>query len=117
MLPLRMATHPDAPGVVPLFCREPSAGAAIAAPAIAAPAIAAPAIAAPPSLLPLLPLLPVALPDDAESDDSFTKPVFMDYSTAGVPPNAPLMPGARLLHRFRPRAASQGSVLDCARSA
>ena len=102
MLPLRMATHPDAPGVVPLFCREPSAGAAIAAP---------------PSLLPLLPLLPVALPDDAESDDSFTKPVFMDYSTAGVPPNAPLMPGARLLHRFRPRAASQGSVLDCARSA
>jgi len=90
MQPLRMATHPKAPETVPLFCREPSAGAAIHAPADGAPP----------------PLLPAVLPDDDEVEDSFNEPVFMDYSIAGVPPNAPLMPGMRLLRRLLPRARS-----------
>jgi hypothetical protein len=99
--PLGMATHPDALCFVPLFCRV--ADAAAAAAAAAAPG-------RPPTPL------PVAPPDyehDDHLDDSFDKPIFMDYARANTPPDAPLPPCADQPPALvLTRSTSEGSSLD-----
>lgn len=93
-----MATHPDAPCFVPLFCRA---------------ADAADAAAAAPQRLPSP--LPAAPPDPEgrdRSDDSLDRPVFMDFVLANMPPNAPLMPRAHQPPAFAiTRSTSEGSSL------
>ena len=60
--------------------------------------------------------VPVVPPDgehDEHSDDSFKKPVFMDYTIANEPPNAPLMPrAAQSSALVLTRSTSEGSSLD-----
>ena len=86
-----MATHPDAPRFVPLFLRA-----------------AAPLAPASP-----VPVVPPDYEHDDHSDDSFKKSVFMDYTIANEPPNAPLMPRADQLHALvLTRSTSEGSSLD-----